>query len=146
MSVDDDADRATWREDIREHRRHLVEALHTASQDFDKAVMTLAAGALGISLAFVHDFAPDPRHTLVLGVAWLLFAFSLVFVLVSFIASQEALRWEIRHVADDEPRGDRPHPKRVTRLNIAAAATFIVGVVALVGFALLNLGRTTTHG
>lgn len=50
-----------------DERRWLRQADHTASRDFDKAIMTLAAGALGVSIAFVHDIAPDPVHVSWLG-------------------------------------------------------------------------------
>jgi hypothetical protein len=128
------------RKELTEHRRHLVESLHTASQDFDKAIMTLAAGALGISIAFVNQVAPHPRYTAWLGGAWVLFAASLVCILMSFIASQTAIRWEISHVYDD-PRPERPHLKRTTRLNTISATLFVLGVVSLVVFAFMNLGR-----
>lgn len=127
------------RPELDEHRRHLVEALHTASQDFDKAIMTLAAGALGISIAFVNQVAPHPRDTAWLATAWSLFAAALVFILISFITSQSAIRWEIDHLYDD-PRPKRPHRKWTTRLNTAAAGAFVLGVVSLVVFALVNVG------
>jgi hypothetical protein len=41
------------------YRQWLVEAYQKSSDAYDKAVMTLAAGALGISLAFVHQVAPQ---------------------------------------------------------------------------------------
>lgn len=45
----------------------LLKAHHTATQDYDKAVFTLAGGALGISLAFVRDIAPKPVPEWLLG-------------------------------------------------------------------------------
>jgi hypothetical protein len=129
------------RDALAEHRRHLVAALHTASQDFDKAVMTLAAGALGVSIAFVNSVAPEPRATFWLGLAWALFGASLVFILVSFITSQQAIRWEIDHLYDD-PRPQRPWRFSTRNLNYGAAGAFVFGVGSLVVFALLNLGRT----
>jgi hypothetical protein len=51
---------------------------HEASRDFDKAIMTLSAGALGVSIAFVHDVAPEPKMVCFLGIAWVAFATSLV--------------------------------------------------------------------
>jgi hypothetical protein len=126
---------------LAEHRRHLVTALHTASQDFDKAVMTLAAGALGVSIAFVNSVAPNPRATFWLGLAWALFGTSLVFILASFITSQQAIRWEIEHLQDDPPQ-DRPWKSTTRNLNYGAATAFVLGVCSLVVFALLNLGGT----
>jgi hypothetical protein len=64
-------------QDLAEWRQWLAEKHHAASQDYDKAVMTLAGGALGLSLAFVKDIAPDPEDTWALVGAWALFAASL---------------------------------------------------------------------
>jgi hypothetical protein len=126
---------------LADHRRHLLETLYAESQQFDKAVMTLAAGALGISIAFVNNVAPDPRMTEWLAASWVLLALSLLCVLVSFIASQAAIRWDIDHLYDD-PRPQRPRWRRLTPwFNAAAAATFVGGIGALTVFALLNLGR-----
>jgi hypothetical protein len=70
---------------------HLVKARETASRDYDKALLTFAGGALGISIAFIHNVAPHPKHTAWLGAAWGLFALSLVFVVVSLLTSQYEL-------------------------------------------------------
>jgi len=64
-------------------RKRLTDLHEKATDAFDRAVMTLAGGALGISLAFIHDVAPHPRDTWVMGVSWLLFVASLVLILLS---------------------------------------------------------------
>jgi hypothetical protein len=73
------------------HREWLVSAYENATQSFDKAIMTLAGGALGVSIAFIHDVAPKPEHKWLLGVAWSLFALSLLLILASFLTSQRAI-------------------------------------------------------
>jgi hypothetical protein len=49
------------------------QAGYEAHRDFDKAIMSLSAGALGVSIAFVHSIAPDPRLTVFLRIAWVAF-------------------------------------------------------------------------
>jgi hypothetical protein len=123
-----------------EYRQWLVEAHHTASRDFDKAVMALAGGALGVSIAFVRDVAPHPQHVWALGVSWTLFGLSLLLIFVSLLTSQSALLHGIKRV-------DRPPEEAVrdvfgvltTVLNWSAGGTFIAGVGFLVGFVLYNL-------
>ncbi len=56
-----------------DHRKHLVDALHTASRDYDRNLLTLAAGALGLSTTFVHNIASHPRYTWALLFAWVFF-------------------------------------------------------------------------
>ena len=122
------------------YRDWLVRAHHGASQDFDKALMTLAGGALGVSLAFIHDVAPHPQHKGWVAVSWTLLAASLLLILTSFLTSQEALLSAITR----SDRGEaNPHKQRFARATVAlnwlSGAAFIVGVACLVRFALYNL-------
>lgn len=81
-----------------EYRKHLAQ-LEAQSQDaYDKAVITLSAGALGVSLAFLRDIVgPAGTHDLSLAlVAWISWTVSLASVLWSFYSSRAALRWTIR--------------------------------------------------
>jgi uncharacterized BrkB/YihY/UPF0761 family membrane protein len=121
------------------HREWLVSAYEGATQSFDKAIMTLAGGALGVSIAFIHDVAPKPIHKWLLGVAWILFAVSLLLILISFLASQRAILDMMRQIDEDVEKVARG--KATDRLNWTAAGSFVVGVVFLVIFALYNLGR-----
>lgn len=122
-------------------REWLRQADHTASRDFDKAVMTLAAGALGVSIAFVHDVEPNPTHTAWLGVSWGMFSLSLVLILLSFLMSQHALRLEMKVLSGE--RNDAVPGGWLGRatigLNWASAGSLVSGVVALVVFALYNI-------
>jgi hypothetical protein len=123
-------------------RQWLLQADHAASRDFDKAVMTLAAGALGVSIAFVHDLAPDPVHVTWLGWAWGLFALSLVLILVSFLTSQLALRREMKVLSGErsDARPGGPLGPLTIGLNWGSAGALVSGVIALVVFALYNRG------
>jgi hypothetical protein len=42
------------------YREWLVKTDHSASEAYDKAVMTLSGGALAISISFVREIAPSP--------------------------------------------------------------------------------------
>jgi hypothetical protein len=124
-----------------DERLWLRQADHTASRDFDKAIMTLAAGGLGVSIAFVHQVAPHPLHVAWLGWAWVLFALSLMLILISFLTSQHALRREMKVVSGE--RADS-HPggwlgPTTMGLNWLSALALVTGVVSLVVFAQYNL-------
>ena len=124
----------------REHRRHLVEAYHAASRDYDRAIMTLSAAALGVSIVFVRDVAPRPTGTGFLAWSWMLFTASLLTILASFLTSQEALRYELETL-DDQEEGRRGGKWGVatTGLNIASGVGLVAGVICLVWFAVLNV-------
>jgi len=125
-------------------REWLVQADHQASRDFDRAVMTLAAGALGVSIAFVHDVAPHPIHKGWLGFAWGLFSLSLVVTLTSFLTSQHSLRREMKMLSGELELAEKPGGwigSLTILLNWASAVALVTGVGGLVVFALYNLGR-----
>lgn len=123
------------------YRDWLVKAHHTASQDFDRAVMTLAGGGLGISIAFVRDIAPHPVHKWMLAIGWLAFTLSLVSIFISLLTSQSTSLRMIEDIdANREPRQRFDLPGWMTDLLNSLAALFLVlGVGFVVLFALYNL-------
>ncbi|TSA17857.1 hypothetical protein D4R75_11960 [bacterium] len=80
-----------------DERKLLIEALRESSQSFDKAMVTLASGSFGFTIAFLKDVAPRPfQNTLwLLASSWICFAFSLIVILLSFLFSQKACREQI---------------------------------------------------
>jgi hypothetical protein len=117
------------------------QADYEAHRDFDKAIMSLSAGALGVSIAFIHNIAPDPRLAFFLRIAWVAFAVSLILILISFQTSKRALRHEMTTSAETpgaEGTGGR-FGKLTKMANSASATAFGLGVVALTIFALSNV-------
>jgi hypothetical protein len=72
------------------HWQALAAAQLSASQDHDKAILTLASGTLALSATFVHDIAPNPVGCSValLIVSWVALVASIVFIVLSYQASQ----------------------------------------------------------
>lgn len=136
---------ALEREAYLEERKSLVEAEGEASQSLDKALITLSAGAFGLSLLFISRIAPNPEALRWLYVAWGGFVASLVTILSSFLVSQKAFRRarelldeDFKH--DDDVREGSVWDKVTAGLTIVSIAAFIAGVVALAVFATRNLG------
>jgi hypothetical protein len=119
-----------------EERRRLTNLHEKMTDSFDRAVMTLAGGALAVSITFIHEVAPHPKHTKVLAWAWIFFGLSLVVILWSFLTSERAIAKMYGQIGqeDDIPRG-----KITGYLNWISAGAFVVGVAFLVLFAWLNL-------
>lgn len=132
------------REAYLEERKTLVEAEGEASQSLDKALITLSAGAFGLSLLFIFRIAPEPKALLWLYIAWGGFILSLVSILSSFLVSQKAFRRardildDYRHAAGDQP--SNPWSTTTSGLTIVSIISFVCGVVALAYFAVRNLG------
>jgi hypothetical protein len=128
-----------------EERKQLIEAERETAQQFDKAILTLAAGALALSITFINQIAPNPKpHSIYYLVgAWILFCASLLSTLISFLTSQVACRKQ-RDILDMEISG-RDNNKNnkaaswTNKLNYCSIACFILGVIFLIIFSAINL-------
>lgn len=71
----------------------LERARQSAFEQFDKAILTLSSGGLGLSLAFLKDVVKTrpPVGEPILVVSWVLFAVSILSTLVSFLFSERAI-------------------------------------------------------
>ena len=128
---------------LQKYRDWLVDADHQASLDFDKAIMTLSGGALGLSITFLHNIVPTPlpQTKIWLSVGWIAFASSLAAILISYLFSMAALNKAIQQVDDGTL-----YKKKIGGIadiitgvcNDLSAIGFFVGVICLVIFALLN--------
>jgi hypothetical protein len=119
--------------------RERLLALHeSTTQAFDKAIMTLAGGALAVSISFIHDVAHHPRHKGIIGASWSFFVLSLLLILWSFLTSERATRRMIHQMADPDAESI-PEGRMTDWLNWGSAGSFLVGVVCLVLFAVLNI-------
>jgi hypothetical protein len=128
---------------LEEYRTHLVEARQKAFEDFDKTVLALSGGALGVSFAFVKDLVgPGPLSCKsCLLTAWICWGTSVVTVLISYFSSQLALDRSIAEV----DAGSRPRrPGGVfwwltTILNALGGLLFLLGLILLIVFVSHNL-------
>jgi hypothetical protein len=113
-----------------------------ATRDFDRFVATIAAGALGLSITFLHDIAPAPlQHAGRLQLSWVLLTGSLLFSMVSFLTSDQAHRALIKQIDDEIKLGELLEGRwgwATHALNIGAAVALIGGAVFLSYFALGN--------
>lgn len=130
--------------DLTEYRKALVDAERKSQEDFDKTVLSLSGGALGISFVFLKDvIGSEPVHSpsFLLG-AWVLWALSSLAVLISFYTSHLALRVAIAQVDAGNIHVSRPGglANRVTAgLNALGAIAFFLGVCSITLFAGENL-------
>ncbi len=132
------------REAYLEERKTLVEAEGEASQSLDKALITLSAGAFGLSLLFISRIAPEPQALFWLYVAWSGFVLSLVAILSSFLASQKAFRRALELLDEDYKNSGSGQESNswstlTAGLTVTSIWAFVVGVVALAIFAARNL-------
>ncbi len=104
----------------------------------------LAAGAIGLSLAFLDPKMGPVQSAAILGLAWLALSGSLLASLASLLTSRKALRTGIEQVDSGRIRSEEVGGKWAgwtEKLNVWAAGLLVAGVVFLVLFAWLNIGR-----
>jgi len=136
-----------------DERKSLNDAIKETAHQFDKAILTLAAGALALSLTFIKDIAPTPKigTFYLLFFAWATFIISILATLISFFTSQKACQRQIKIVEiefleerseeNDNDKMDNPFNRYTRILNMVSIAFFILGVILLIIFSSLNFPK-----
>lgn len=127
-----------------EYRKMLEGYAFEAASAYDKAIMTLSGGALGISFAFIKNIVnkPAPETIMLLWFAWCTLGVSLASVIVSMLFSQSAIRKAIAQVDNGTIYSAQPgglSSYLTTFLTWLAGICFVAGVLLLAYFAKLNL-------
>jgi len=141
------------------HRRYLIDAEGEAAKTFDRWLLTLSGGALGLSMAFARDiaFPAGAVGRWWLLAAWILLAVALMLGLVCILVSQKAhedSRKKLDETAEEfAKKGTEAgfwaevcrkqnrlwSPPAVAWLNRCSILAFIAGIVLLSIFASKNL-------
>ena len=139
-------------------RRGLDDLAFKTSERYDQWVLTLAGGALAISLTFLKDIAPSPvRWTLLfLGLSWLAYILAVLAGFYAIFISREAIYRQIE-IGDAEYRQFREtstkekpegsmlveeknqYVERLKSLNNASITFLATGTGLMCLFALINV-------
>ncbi len=127
-----------------EYRQQLITLEQKSVESFDKTVITLSGGALGLSLSFLKDIvAPTGAvQPILLMVACGSWAVSLTFVLFSFWLSAKAMRKTISQLDDGTLDKQRPGgiwDRATGSLTFLGGVTFVFGVALMSYFIYLNI-------
>jgi hypothetical protein len=129
----------------------LITSEQKAQEDFDKTVVSLSGGALGISFAFIKDIIGDHPINVkwALIASWICWGISITSVLFSYFTSHLALRKSIRQF--DEAVKDGETEKIYTQrpggifslitaiLNALGGLLFFTGVALITIFVWYNM-------
>ena len=131
-------------EGLIEYRRVIEERYAEVCAEYDRTVLLLAGGGLGVSFAFVKDVVPGPSpDTIPLLVAsWSALGVALASVLLAMLFGQLALRKALRQVDAGAIRSSSPggwQAYATNCLNFAAAGSLVAGIILLAFFAASNL-------
>ena len=126
------------------YRDHLVVARQKAQEDYDKTVVTLSGGALGVTFAFLEKVTGNGPAAIpeLLFAAWLCWAASITSVLTSYFLSRLSLHKAIEQVDSDEPPPQNAGGwMRVATeiFNVLSGIFFVFGVLGAAIFVLHNL-------
>jgi hypothetical protein len=125
-----------------EYRKTIVQLIQSQADARDRTVLALASGALGLSIAFLHEIVQAPVHTWLIKAGWIFLAVAAIVILASLVTGEEQMRWALKH-GDAREAFDTRAPGgwlwHVTRwLNYAGVVSFILGVLFMVVFAFVN--------
>ncbi len=126
------------------YTQQQYDALKYSNEQFDKNVLFIASGALGISFAFIDKVIPDLANAvktkLLIG-SWYLFAGVIFISLVAHFISILANRWAIAH-NDEEPNYRKCCNRwnlTLRTINIVMIIGLLLGIVWLIRFVNLNI-------
>jgi hypothetical protein len=120
------------------------EALKYSNEQFDKNVLFIASGALGISFAFIDKIIPDLANAInssLLIKSWYFFAGVIFISLVAHFISIMANRWAIMH-DDNEQNYDKVRNRwnlTLRTINILMIIGLLLGIVMLIRFVNFNI-------
>ena len=120
---------------------------------YDKWILTLAGGALGLSITFIEKIAknPTPDTLCWLKCAWFFLIVALLLALSSLVTSQSSIRENRSELdsANDQRRAPALNfPRRFTKLtnwlNWTSLVSFVFGVILLCIFSSKNIDTSVT--
>lgn len=144
-------------------RQNLSDLAFKTSERYDHWVITLAGGALAVSLTFLEKIAPHPlRSTLVLlGFSWTAFILAVLAGFCAIHYSRKAI-YRTLEIADakynhfvstsseQNPAGEappileNPFRKKTECLNKMSLGCLIAGTLFMCAFAMINMTSVTT--
>ncbi|HTL71657.1 MAG TPA: hypothetical protein VL863_00035, partial [bacterium] len=90
----EDKSQDSFLQNLTNYRQSLIAAEQAMQAEYDKGVLTLSGGALGISLVFLKDIVGTKSllHGEFLLLAWIFWGLSISFILASYFTSAKAIR------------------------------------------------------
>ncbi len=142
----------------KETRADLSKTLDEQTKFLDQTNLTLAGGALGLSLTFMHDFVTKPADPGLLSAGWASLLASIVLTLASVHTSQIAINKYIRNLDNAADKGFTVKSLEFLNgrwvnlsaaitayLNVLSSLTLIAGIALVALFAYNNLQSPKEH-
>jgi len=132
-------------EQEQQYRQLLIDTEQKIGEGYDKTLIALSGGALGISLAFIKNIVGENNvvNSLFALIAWCAWAASLTFLLAAFYFGTLAYRHAITKLDAKKLNPKNPGGcfATITKwFNALGGISFILGVVSFIYFTYKNLG------
>ncbi len=162
MSDDQTSQDLPDRSEYLENRKSLIDMEFNLANNFDKYMLTLSAGSLGITITFCREIAKIPISCpWLLILSWAGFILAILCILVGLHKSQDCLRIR-REISDLKYKQKKPENGNkelqdqilteikgaqnrwkyydwwVTKLNWTAIISFVTGVILVILFTAFN--------
>lgn len=125
------------------YMEELYKALHYSNEQFDKNVLFIASGALGISFAFIESVVPNlecSEYKSYLINSWFMFAFVIFLSLISHFISGLSLRWSVSNFTKKKfEKGMKKWNFVIRGLNLLMILGLLIGTLLLINFIRKNI-------
>jgi hypothetical protein len=119
----------------------LLQSMQESQDQYDKSIITLSSGALGLSFAFIDKLVhlDHAQGKWVLLASWIFWAGAISSTLASFYFSQKAMELAYNKWQAKEYDFKNPSDKLTRSLNLISGLAFLSGVIELICFVYMNL-------
>ena len=126
-------------------REHIQQISRYSNEQFDKHILLISSGALGISFAFIKDVIPDLAVAcckVLLLVSWCFFGLVILLSLIAQYISTRAASIAGESIDMDDELFNfklKPFNQWIRGMNIACIVGIFIGIGALILFIQQNL-------
>jgi hypothetical protein len=131
-------------EALKAYRQELKESKNSSQDQLDKALLTLSAGAFGITLAFINDFiSGSPEYASLLFLSWICWGITIGLSLIAFYLTIKSFALTIEQI-DQNPESVYKKPfnkwdRTVNIINHISLTGFLLGLFFIGIFVYINL-------
>ena len=134
-----------YKKEISAYRKELGETQRKLNESYDKLVVALSGGSLGLSLTFLKDIA-DPEN--IISANWLLAAWALFVISIASILGEILFGISAHKKAIIQADEDSLHREKTggtfgsisVFLQRLAAIALVLGLISISYFVFLNIG------
>ena len=128
-------------EEEKEYLLQLNKAYLESSGQFDKQILFVASGALGVSFAFIKDLVKlsDATHKSYLIMAWVSFGIVILLSIISHYTSLKAINNKIRNLNYEVDSSSKKFNGYTKWINVLMIVFLGIGLLWLTLFVAINI-------